>query len=322
MHKEQLSVPEILIHPHRKKTLNQQITETLQQGMRRIYLEGEFCAPEPQFSFLSLNSPDLIEIIGNGHTVINGEGQTAHLVFVGDQTKLKLSGIHFTGGNTQDLNTLQSLTNHPQQRLNIFRYLDGAAITMGMGSQLSLENCVFSQNSSAICGGAISNLGGHLHAYNCRFESNTAGDTGAAIDNLAAGSLSIIDNCHFIHNEANQLGEGNSGAITAFPDTYLIVKDCDFFQSCSPAVDYRPNAAGRIFTFVHRSTTLNKDPRLGVIKNPVSNASVKKEILRRYLQLLTTHPTLVKLQAIPKASKNLAAQHWREYQQLIDELTV
>ncbi len=304
---EQFRSKKITIRPDESKSLQELVDAAISGGCTRIILEGSF-KPQSDHQFCLLRVSRSIELIGKSNTIIDGQNKTTHLIYVEDNATLKVSGVTFTGGNTFDQSAQQSSLNHPSKRINIFRYLDGGAITMGVGSMVELNNCVFESNVSAVCGGAISNLGGYLRVSNCVFEGNACGDTGAAIDNLARGSLAIVRSSRFIANQANQLGNGDFGAITAFPDTFLIVINCDFTDEPATAIDY-PNQKGRQSHHFIENCLFNPQNPEAVVINPHSNKGTRKEILQRFASLLIKKPHLIKLEGIPTVSEDVMSKH-------------
>lgn len=316
LNKSEPQIRKILIKAETGRSLQSQVTEAIKDDIQRVVLEGSFISDgKKPFSLLTLNQD--LEIVGRNGTTLDGQNQLAHLVFIKDGVRVKIKGINFTNGNTGDIQSQLSLDNHPRTRLNIFRYLDGGAITTGAGSELILEDCNFENNHSAICGGAISNLGGYINLINCSFSDNSCGDTGAAIDNLVAGSLTIIEKGRFNNNRANQLGTGTFGAVTAFPDTYLVVKDSDFSLESSTAIDYRPNKEGLVFVAIDRKSVFDSQNPNTLVKNPISNRGTRKEIFVRYTRLLSKHPDLVKLEGVPSANRTTVEKHCALFEKLI-----
>lgn len=303
-----------LIKPEDGNSLQDQVEKALKNGFQRIILEGAFKG-ENQFSLLTLSSN--IEIVGRAGTTLDGQNLLGHLVFIKDGIKVKIKGITFKNGNTSNIASQLSLENHPKDKLNIFRYLDGGAISIGEESELILENCSFDSNYSTICAGAISNLGGYVHVKDSVFRNNHCGDTGAAIDNLAAGSLTVIEYCQFENNQANHLGSGTFGAVTAFPNTYLVVKGSDFSEETKTAIDYRPNKQGQSFVFIDQATKFNPQVLEPVVKNPSLNKGIRTEIPLLYVKILATRPSLVKLEGIPRANKETTDKHKKIFESLI-----
>lgn len=305
---------ERLIQQDPEKSLQQQVNEALREGITRIVLEGTFRSTGHPYSLLTLKSD--LEIIGQNQARLEGNSRLTHLLYVADGVKVKISGVTFQNGNTQNQDSQLSQENHLGIRQNIFRDVDGAGLTMGEGSEVCLENCVFHGNHSAICGGAISNLGGYLDIKNSVFYENSCGDTGSAIDTLASGSLTVIQGCTFANNEANQLGVGEFGAVTAFPDTYLVVLDSNFRGEKFTAIDYRLNQQGIAHVFIDLETRFNEETFQAVVQNPSRNAGIRKEMLMRVIRLLAKRPHLVKLEGVPSVKKTIQLKHQDLFEQL------
>lgn len=293
-----------ILQPTQTKPLQVQLDKVVQNDIRKIVLDGTFTSKGgKQFSLLTV-SKDL-EIVGVNGARLDGQNNVAHLLFIADGVKVTIRGVCFTGGNTQIITERLNGVNQPKSRLNIFRYLDGGAISVGKGSEVVLEDCTFTNNHSAICGGAISNVGGYVYVKHCTFKNNSCGDTGAAIDNLAAGSLVIIEHCTFENNQANQLGNGNFGAVTAFPDTFLIIKQSDFSGEQETAIDYRDTTQIHIDT----ATKLNQKNPQAIVKNPIPNPKTKFAILSRFIRIFLRYPGLVKLESVSKCSEKIREKH-------------
>lgn len=310
----------IKIKPSNLQTVQEQINDAVRKGFGKIILEGTFrYQGKNAFSLLTLTHD--IEIYGNGKTLLDGRNRVTHIMFVDDYIKVKVEGVQFINGNTTNLSSQLSLENHPKKKLNLFRYLDGGAISIGEGSEVILENCVFDSNRSAICAGALSNLGGYVNMNNCVFRNNESGDTGAAVDNLARGSLTIIENSRFENNQANKLGKGTFGTITAFPHTCLMVKNSDFSKETNVAIDYKSNRKNASYIDIDNKTLFNRRTKMPVVKNPISNISARNEIIKRSLRIILTHPHLVKVEGIPKASKKITLKHREIFYRLINDNT-
>ena len=295
---------EAKLQPSQTKPLRTQIDEAVRNGVSKIVLNGTFTSNgEKQFSVITVTKD--LEIVGARGACLDGQNNVAHLLFVADGVKVTIRGVYFTGGNTQIITEQLNQVNRPKSPLNIFRYLDGGAISVGEGAEVFLEDCTFTNNHSAICGGAISNIGGYIHIKHCRFEQNSCGDTGAAIDNLVTGSLTIIENSKFESNQANQLGNGNYGAITAFPKTFLIIKNSDFSEEQGTAIDYRDSTQVNIDIAMKFN---QKNPQ-AIVKNPIPNPKTKYEILRQFVRIFLSYPGLVKLQGVPKCSEKITKKH-------------
>ncbi|MDA1079171.1 MAG: hypothetical protein O2840_00550 [bacterium] len=295
--------------------MQSQVDVALRAGYKTIRLEGYFFVESPApFSMLTITED--ITIVGKA--MLDGKGIAQHLMFIEDGIRVSVKGLTFRGGNTEAIFQKNEgpLENSPEKRMNIFRFLDGGAISMGEASTVKLEDCTFIDNYSAICGGAISNLGGSLSATNCRFENNRCQDTGAAIDLLSAGSYAELMNCVFSGNEANLAGGGTYGSVTAFPGTFLVAIKCDFINQPGVPIDARPNRRG--LSFVHTNfNVIHPNARL-INQNPASNNGVRKEILRRFARLLARLPKLVRLEGVPGASVETRKKHLLEYQAALE----
>ena len=301
----QQCIQEKQIKPDVGKSLQQQVDAAIQEGCQRIYLEGEFIPEQSgQFSLLTLTHD--LEIIGPA--IFDGQNKVQHLLFVADGVRVVAKDLIFKNGDTGVRLSEHRMLNHPQQELNVFRYLDGGAITMGEGSEVVLENCAFQDNRSLICAGAISNMGGMLTANNCAFIGNQCGDTGSAVDLLVAGSAAEIFNCTFVGNRSDLSGKGTHGVITAFPNTMLVVIQCNFSRQVGTAIDATPNVDGETFLCVEGCTFIpgSKD----IENNPLFNKGVKAKIILRFIRLLIQFPGLVKLQTIPSVRPEIADKHF------------
>lgn len=230
---------------------------------------------------------------------------------MGDEVKLQVTGVQFVNGNTGTWD-MRQFTNHPGDRLNVFRYLDGGAMSVGAGSQVYLKNCEFNHNHAIVCGGAISNLGGYVGLQDCVFSDNTCGDTGAAVDILTPGSLAVIDSCRFQNNMANQLGMGTFGAVTAFPDTYLLVQGSTFSGS-GTAIDYRPNERGETFVYISRNNRFDQPLEHAIVTNPRGNNAMST-VLSRSMRIFAQHPLSVKLEGVPRGSEDIMNSHRALYE--------
>lgn len=307
---------QITITPSHKLNLQEQIDAAQSIGINRILLKGTFRpGKDSQFSLLNVSKP--LELIGVDDVTVDGQKRVSHLVFVEDGATFRATNIHFIRGNTNVCSSLKPNRTTDVKRLNIFRYVDGGAISLGSGSKVKLHNCVFQDNHAVICGGAISNLGGFIEINNCQFINNTSGDTGAAIDNLASGSLAVIRNSSFVRNTSNCLGSGTHGAISAFPRTYLYVVNSDFLKENGIAIDYIQNALGKTTIVVIKDCKFDKHKTQSVIVNPQKNLLAGAEIVRQFFKLFLRNPTCVKFERIPSTVKVVWGQNKRTFFSLI-----
>ncbi|MEI6327376.1 MAG: right-handed parallel beta-helix repeat-containing protein [Candidatus Roizmanbacteria bacterium] len=301
------------ITPSPQQSLQSLVDHAVAVGAQRIELDGTFTSHgQKQFGLLMITKD--LEIIGLQGATLDGEHNVAHVLFVADGIRLTIRDIGFTNGDTQVVTTSLNETNRPHSRLNIFRYLDGGGISMGVGSEVLIERCTFTGNHSAICGGAISNAGGYLRVHTSIFADNSCGDTGAAIDNLAAGSLAMIHDCTFVDNHPNQLGDGMYGAVSAFPHTFLIVKNSDFSKQGGTAIDYRDSTR----VHIDSDTTYREGALSPITKDPLPNPKTKWHILSSWIWIFFSHPWDLKCEKIPTCSPGVLEKHRMIYEQAVE----
>lgn len=300
---------EVTIRPYFTQSLQEQLEVAIKNGIRRIILEGKFTPDSAtDFSLIHLKAHHNLEIIGGANAVLDGQDQVNHLIFLDSDAELTIKDVTLTGGSTKVLTAEAVAADYHRQKLNIFQYLDGAAVNIGPGAALHAYDCLFLKNQSGLCGGAISNLGGWADLHRCRFTGNRAEDTGAAIDNLGHGSLATVFKCVFEHNQANLAGGGNHGAITAFKDTFLFMTDNDFSKEYDPVIDYwlhlqklpRSILIGRNNQF--RSSTFS------TVENPISNRGMTRLMVSRFIQL-RNQGYKVKFEGRPTAPPDIREKH-------------
>ncbi|QQS38397.1 hypothetical protein IPM62_03355 [Candidatus Woesebacteria bacterium] len=296
-----------IIKPDKEITLQEHIDKAIGSGEKVIYLEGEFEVDKPSFSLVRIPDGVELEIVGIGNTVLRGDG-ACHVVFVGDEANVTMSNLKIEGGNTANTKGRMSTANHPGDKLNLFRYLDGGGISMG-NSKVTLVDCAILNNNAKVCGGGVSIMGGQFFAKSCSFVNNTANDTGSAVDVLCAGSLAHLTKCKFEDNKANIGGDGNYGAITAFGDTYLIVVDCDFQNQDDMAIDYRYNDQGK--SFIYLENNLLKDAKQ-ITNRPSGNNNTRRITIPAYGELLLRRGKYIKHEDVPRASDRFQREN-REY---------
>ena len=135
-----------------------------------------------------------ITIEGNGFTI---SGDNRFRIFTVIGRKLTIKDLTLTSGYSAE---------------------DGGAILLQNGSELVIENAIFSQNQSDKGGGAIStgNRGDRISISNSSFSGNSAGSGGGAI--LVIGGSVDITGSSFRGNAARRFG----GALEAFIGTVSI----------------------------------------------------------------------------------------------------
>ena len=123
----------------------------------------------------------------------------------------------------------------------------GGAIRMGVGSNVTLDNCVFEGNS-AYAGGAVYVGKGTLSVINgTKFRNNTSSTSGGAISFVAEAALSAtISDAEFYHNRAASSSGYCGGAIYVSGETYsadVSVTDSYFEENMGHYTDLTYNPA-------------------------------------------------------------------------------
>ena len=135
----------------------------------------------------------------------------------------------------------------------------GGAIRMGVGSNVTLDNCVFEGNT-AVYGGAIQLAKGTLTIINgTRFENNNATTTGGAIciQSEVATCAATISDATFFHNRAASSSGYCGGAIYVSGGSYsadVTVSDCYFEENIGHATDLATSDLKNGITSANNST--------------------------------------------------------------------
>ena len=143
-----------------------------------------------------------------------------HQVILEDCTG-KISGCVFENNSTG--------LNHrvPVKRRSIYAQIDGGAVLVTGASRLTFKKCIFRNNTSVMCGGAVSLQAApdsRITFEDCTFTSNHADDTGPAIDILTPGQRVTVRNCTFIDNTATgKLSSMPMGQVSIFPGNRVVI---------------------------------------------------------------------------------------------------
>ena len=122
-----------------------------------------------------------IQPFDGNQVIFSGEKINTYLYIVGSKAKLTFNHISFTKGKAS---------------------YDGGAFEVK--GQLTLNNCILTDNYADRYGGAVSVFeGGTFVANNCQFTNNKAKSTGGAISCENTGSVEL-NNCYF---EGNKVGD-------------------------------------------------------------------------------------------------------------------
>ena len=210
---------------------------------------GAFGVASPNLA--TFNLPNNVSIFGGfeGHensikerklekcrTILSGNGFSWHVVIAGNDVAktgvaARLDGLTITQGNAQGPGSGNALF-APFG----FEHSSGAGLYAIFGSNIAVENLIFSYNISGAgsgLGGAVLASNTNIHINKSHFEFNTAADNGGGVQILdsfsAVAHKSLIENSKFNQNSAGLfggavVGEGAMGA----PESRLEIKNCDF----------------------------------------------------------------------------------------------
>lgn len=228
-----------------------------------IVHEGSYHPVTPGFSFLSLTAKhDGIVLRADGNVTLSAKPVTStsqslpsaivsHVIYCGEGISEKTI---IEGFQVSDADGYVSKENAPNEiRLGqgpaptrgMFYFMDGGALKIFGNSHPTIKNVRFINNSTKLCGGAVSiEQQGFsdkpVQFENCIFKNNRCPGTGAAVDVLE-GSSAVIQNCLFVNNVANygmdeiaqSFGlvynpEHGCGALTVFPNSKAEVTQSTF----------------------------------------------------------------------------------------------
>ncbi|MEI7579771.1 MAG: right-handed parallel beta-helix repeat-containing protein [bacterium] len=194
------------------------------------------------YQYIKINLIEKESFVFDGqNTIIDGEGQYAHLLNIHNCKNLLVKNFTFRNGDTNIVKYLsrKDIT-FRLPKMSVFEVIDGGAVLITGNSTVTFENCHFENNRALMCGGAISNQSsGKVLLNNCSFVGNIAGHTGSAIDNLTRNSQISIKNCKFIDNQSNSWHKAQAphGHITVFPNTFAKIAHSTFKGGSLP-LDY------------------------------------------------------------------------------------
>lgn len=155
------------------------------------------------YGIINLNSvlPQIsgnLTITGPSADRLTISGQNKYLVFnIASGTNVTLSGMTIANGN----DTVNSL--------------GGGIFSNG---SLTVNDCVFTSNTSPLDGGAIANLSGSLTVLNSTFTGNSAASNGGAIESDGS-SITVAGSTfskNFSANGGGAIATGNSGETSSF----------------------------------------------------------------------------------------------------------
>lgn len=221
--------------------------------------------------------------------MINGNGKAVRLIHIHNTKDLIIRNLTLIGGDTKVLKVLsrKQIFNSQKGIKSIFEILDGSGVLITGNSNVLFENCIFKDNTSIMCGGAISNQSrGIVKFTSCTFINNKVNHTGSAIDNLVKSADLHVKNCIFENNTSNLVYKngGPHGQITIFPHSRASIITCNFKGDSIP-LDYFENKS-------HVELRANKQDGKGSIE---TNKSIKRkssmlETLKMYMDLSWIFP--------------------------------
>lgn len=236
---------------------------------RLILLPGVHQSARTRFSLLALTKKhDGVVVEGETGAVLsagspNNPNRTtvSHVVYCGhgltSETKLRnltirdAKGLLTSAGIPQEDFGSESAT----LKQGLFFQLDGGALKIFGNSYPVFDNILFEENSTKLCGGAVSVehqgvCSSAVEFRNCRFIGNRCPATGSAVDVLQGSSVRL-KNCLFVDNVGNygmeevQLRFGltyneehGSGALTVFPGSKAEVIRCTFLNNWNGVDDH------------------------------------------------------------------------------------
>ncbi len=233
-------------------------------GERELIVHAGTYAPRrPGFAFLVMTAAhDGVRLRAEGDVTLTAGKMTvagsekpdalvSHVLYCGDGVgpDTLIEGFRITGARgrveTNDFPTeWRAAPAGPLQR-GLFYTRDGGGMKIFGDSAPTIRRCLFIDNETTLCGGAVSveqqgfrERGPRFE--DCRFENNRCPGTGSAVD-ILSGSTAEIVNCLFLNNVANygmqeierRFGlsynpEHGCGALTVFPGSSAVVRRCTF----------------------------------------------------------------------------------------------
>ena len=142
----------------------------------------------------------------------SGTTSSPSIMTIDDVDGIEIEGIHFTGSQATS----------------------GGGLNI-VSASVSVENCLFTDNTASDAGGGLAFDGGDLSLVDCVFEDNTANSGGGA--SFVGGTVSVI-NCLFEDNDA-ETGSGGNGAGGGFS-----VQASDIVLTGSSVIDNSADGGG------------------------------------------------------------------------------
>jgi len=163
---------------------------------------------------------------------IVGTNNSILLSTLGLSSNTQLSGFTLRSATERAVDNVFSAVQYEHLIIEHNAGDDGAGMRNDFQANLSIEDCVFRNNTSSGRGGAILNANdSNPEIRNCRFENNQAFSTGGAVLN-EVNSFPRFEDCHFEGNTVDFFG-AQGGAISALSSgsTLVVLRRCSFVNN-------------------------------------------------------------------------------------------
>ena len=108
--------------------------------------------------------------------------------------------------------------------INGLAQLNGGGMYISLNTNITIQNCTFSDNSAGGQGGGIySSYNSNIVVQNCTFSDNSAGDNGGGLNNAHNPNIAV-QNCEFLRNSSGDSG----GGLRNFSNANIVVQNCTF----------------------------------------------------------------------------------------------
>ena len=170
----------------------------------------------------------------------------------------------YIGGAIFMLETRGSVVNCTFERNSVESHSQGddfgGAVSAITNSHLTVQHCLFKENTATFSGGATYIQESHIDIKQCLFNENTANNSGGAISMKETGGSFV--NCTF---ERNSVGSslqsyGYGGAVCAITNSHLTVHDCLFKENtanCNGGATYIQKSHINIKQCLFKENTAN-----------------------------------------------------------------
>lgn len=172
-----------------------------------------------------------LQIIGAGaeRTTLRGDGLGPVLAISGVRaSRVTVEGVSIEGGRGPEGSGVRVTGADVQLRGITVRGNEGSGVFAERGAQLTLADCVFTDNQSPFAGGGLRALGSAVLAVNCAFAGNVATTFGGAV--YASGGQMDLLSCTF---NGNGTTAGAFGGAVYGQECALHVVESSFARNAS-----------------------------------------------------------------------------------------